>query len=228
MVHILAVDLDVSKAQFLVTPTKPDTAPYLCAQTTSQFVKEFGVQFAINGDGWTNPQVTKNVCAPDRPLVKVNGFAASGGTIYSNAKAETTFYVDLKNRVTINIRPGNLLHAISGDQMLVVNGKPAQNLDVSLLSPRTALGISSNARRLILIVVDGSQPEYSEGVNFVELANLLIQYGAYTAMNLNGGSSSTMVVMGADKLPHALNSPIDGKVQGQERYVANHLGLFVR
>jgi exopolysaccharide biosynthesis protein len=227
MIHVLAIDLDASKATFLVTPPSGSTAAPLCTRTTAQFMKDFKVQIAINGDGFTYPKGVPNKCGPGTDPVKPNGLAISGGTTYNTGGAETTFYVNRKNLATINIPPGNAMQAISGDRLLVARGKPVAGLDTTLLNPRSALGLSQNGRRLILMVVDGRQPGYSEGVYFTELASLMIYYGAYTAMNLDGGGSSAMVVQGADKLPLVLNSPIDSLVQGKQRAVANHLGLFI-
>jgi exopolysaccharide biosynthesis protein len=55
----------------------------------------------------------------------------------------------------------------------------------------------------------------------------MIDLGAYYAMNLDGGGSSTMVIEGANGEPVILNSPIDSRIPGRERPVANHLGIFI-
>ncbi len=60
--------------------------------------------------------------------------------------------------------------------------------------PRTAIGINRNGRYLYLMVVDGRQPFYSDGATFAELAELMKKQGAYFAMALDGGGSSTMVI----------------------------------
>jgi exopolysaccharide biosynthesis protein len=60
--------------------------------------------------------------------------------------------------------------------------------------PRTAAGVDADGR-LILMVVDGRQPE-SRGVSLEELATLMLEVGAVTAINLDGGGSSTLVVNG--------------------------------
>jgi exopolysaccharide biosynthesis protein len=78
------------------------------------------------------------------------------------------------------------------------------------------------------MVVDGRQNGYSEGVTFPELGELLISYGVYTGVNLDGGGSSTLVIKGADGKPRVLNSPIDLNVPGKERAVGNHLGLYIK
>lgn len=77
-------------------------------------------------------------------------------------------------------------------------------------------------------VVDGRQPNYREGATFAELAEILIAHGAYFAMNLDGGGSSTLAIQGEDGEPVVLNFPIDSYIPGRERPVANHLGVFIR
>jgi exopolysaccharide biosynthesis protein len=78
------------------------------------------------------------------------------------------------------------------------------------------------------MVVDGRQPGYSEGVDFPELVNLIVSFGAYNATNMDGGGSSAMVIKGLDGKARVLNSPCDNNVPGKERAVANHLGIFFR
>ncbi len=112
--------------------------------------------------------------------------------------------------------------------MLVEQGKVVDGLDTSQFNPRTAIGMNKNGRYMILVVVDGRQPFYSEGVTFTKLAELLISQGANIAMALDGGGSSTMVVEGKNGEPVILNSPIDNYIPGRERPVANHLGIFIK
>ena len=47
-----------------------------------------------------------------------------------------------------------------------------------------------------MLVIDGRRPGHSIGVDMVELTNILINYGAYNAANLDGGGSSSLVVEG--------------------------------
>ena len=60
--------------------------------------------------------------------------------------------------------------------------------------PRTAAGISRNGRRLILAVVDGRQKPFSDGMTLRELATLMLALGAHTALNLDGGGSTTFLI----------------------------------
>lgn len=54
--------------------------------------------------------------------------------------------------------------------------------------PRTALGY--NDRKLFLMVVDGRQGDYSEGMTYRDVANAMIELGATAAINLDGGGSA--------------------------------------
>ena len=112
--------------------------------------------------------------------------------------------------------------------MLVMGGQVLPDLNDVDLHPRSAAGYSRNGRYLYLLVVDGRQPHYSEGMTLAELAQFMLSMGAQYAMNLDGGGSSTLVVQDADGKPRVLNSPIDNYIPGRERPVANHLGIAVR
>lgn len=89
--------------------------------------------------------------------------------------------------------------------------------------PRTAAGLAHDGRELILIVVDGRQKPYSDGMTLRELAELFRSLGATQALNLDGGGSSTFVL--ADSTApdgvRVLNRPSD---KG-ERPVGNALAV---
>lgn len=83
-------------------------------------------------------------------------------------------------------------------------------------APRTALGITEDGK-LLLVTVNGRQPNISVGMSLTELANLLMELGAVQAMNLDGGGSTTMVIRNL-----VLNLPSDGK----ERPVSNAIVIL--
>lgn len=93
--------------------------------------------------------------------------------------------------------PG-VLSAIGGVPLLVSNGQVvATNCTTSfcLRNPRTGVGVTTDGK-LLLVVVDGRQAKYSVGYSLVGFARLFQQLGAVTAMNMDGGGSSTMVING--------------------------------
>ena len=69
--------------------------------------------------------------------------------------------------------------------------------------PRTAIAKLTSGK-LLLLTVDGRQPGISVGMSLDMLANLLLEFGANEAINLDGGGSTTMVVR--DKV---VNRPSD-------------------
>ncbi len=233
--HVLTIDTKTKGIDFLVTPPDSEGEKPLKARTTSQFLEEFNLQIAINGDKflpwWSHSPVDyyPHVGDPIAP----SGFTASNGHVYWLGKfedigIEPTLYISRKNVLSFNSQPGRVYNAISGDRMIVVKGEAVPDLNDKALEPRTAVGMNRNGRYLYIIVVDGRQPFYSEGVTFADLAKLLIKQGAYMGMSLDGGGSSTMVIEGDDGKPLILNSPIDNYIPGRERPVGTHLGIYVR
>ncbi len=232
--HVIIIDKRESGATFLVTPADSEGDLPVKARTTSQFLDEFNAQIAINGDGFTPWWSRSPVDYYPRPgdPVKPLGLTASEGNIYVTGRTdiigvEPTLYISRRNDLSFNRRPGRVWTAISGDRMLVSKGEIESGLDDALREPRTAIGINGNGRYVYLVVVDGRQPFYSEGATFQELAELLLEQGAFFAMSLDGGGSSTLVIEGEDGEPVILNSPIDNYLPGRERPVANHFGVFV-
>ena len=69
--------------------------------------------------------------------------------------------------------------------------------------PRTAIASLADGR-VLLLVVDGRQPQLSVGMSLDELARFVLDLGAVDAINLDGGGSTTMVV--TDKI---VNHPSD-------------------
>lgn len=59
-------------------------------------------------------------------------------------------------------------------------------------NPRTMAGVDGDGN-LLLVTADGRQPGYSIGLNFTEQAKVMRALGARSAMNLDGGGSTTMV-----------------------------------
>jgi hypothetical protein len=234
IIHVLTVDTRAKGLYLFVTPPDNAEGAPLDARTTSQFLQEYDLQVAINGDGftpwWSHTPLDYYPHAGDP--VTPNGYSASGGIIYARGleddSPEPTLFISRRNALTFNKIPGRVYHAISGDRMLVQGGQPVADLDNLIPHPRTAIGTNSNGRWLYLVVVDGRQPFYSGGMTFAELADLLADLGAANAMSLDGGGSSTLVIEGPDGLPQILNSPIDQYIPGRERPVANHFGIYLK
>jgi hypothetical protein len=95
--------------------------------------------------------------------------------------------------------PG-ILDTSGGNPTLVRNGQVLSgNVDGTTpfhrRNPRTAVGATADGR-LLIVTVDGRQPGHSVGMSLRELAELFVRLGARSAINLDGGGSTTMVIDG--------------------------------
>lgn len=183
----------------------------------SNAAKNYGAQYAVNGDGWY-------AIEGNRPL----SLAASDGDLYNAEQYDFRPFVNISesNSIAISHFPANVTpyNLVSGTRYLVKVGFNAfaSSVDpehVAERHPRTAIGHTVDGK-LILCVVDGRSAE-SAGVTLKELADIMIEAGAYWAIELDGGGSSAMWV--EDKI---VNVPSGPPVAGEERPVVNHLLIF--
>jgi|GEM_PF-1066252 len=98
---------------------------------------------------------------------------------------------------------GDIKHALGAGPNLVTGGSVDITAEeeqfqadiVSGRSPRSALGLTYD-NQLLLVTVDGRQPERSIGMELEEMAELMISLGAESAMNLDGGATARLLVRG--------------------------------
>jgi len=139
-------------------------------------------------------------------------------------------YFSRENRVTFEKPSGSTYNAINGMNWVLRDGKyrvvPMYTKEER--HPRTAAGIDRSGKKLIILVIDGRQPNYSEGAHFSELRDIMLEFGIWTGINLDGGGSTTLAAQGPDGRPEVLNCPIDNRVPGRERPVGNHLGIIAQ
>jgi Phosphodiester glycosidase len=93
----------------------------------------------------------------------------------------------------------NVWDAIGGSPVLIADGRRVVGTCTtsfcSSRNPRTGAGVTANGK-ILMVVVDGRQPKWSVGVSLPKFAAILRNLGAISALNLDGGGSSTMVVRG--------------------------------
>ncbi len=127
--------------------------------------------------------------------------------------------------------PADARQIVGGNPMLVQNGKVVAPPGVA--APRTAVGLDKEGRRLTILIVDGRRPDYSAGFTLPQLAAEMTRLDCWTALNLDGGGSTTLVMRdhGTGKY-HVINRPSDGHELpislSLERAVCNVVGITVR
>lgn len=112
--------------------------------------------------------------------------------------------------------------ALSGADQLVADGAVNPAVSDDGLHSRTAIGVSRDGQKVIALTVDGMTTA-SVGMRRSELATLMQSLGAWEAINLDGGGSSTMAArIAGTSTPVVVNTPQDGA----EREVSNSLLFF--
>lgn len=121
--------------------------------------------------------------------------------------------VTLRFSLKVDGNKVNMAQCIGGDTyaLIVNNGQVAQSDFWNELHPRTAFGCSEDKSTLYFLVVDGRG--MSAGCTTKVLGEIIHYYGAYTAVNWDGGGSSCMYV--------SPFGPLNNGSDGSERAVGN-------
>ena len=122
--------------------------------------------------------------------------------------------------INANVNLDAINTAISGSYRILYGGQVTPSASRSTArNPRTLLGLNHAADTLILMTIDGRGA--SIGVGLPEAAQLMREFGAYHAINLDGGGSTTM----AARLPAQNLSIINTPSDGGQRAVINAIGV---
>jgi hypothetical protein len=231
IVHVVTVTIGTPGLRFLVTPGDPAKQDPFVGSTTSGFLRAHHAQVAVNGDffepWWSRGPFDYYPHQGDP--VRVMGPAASGGVVYGRGRGgarQGTLRISYDDRPSFSLPLSQAREAVSGEVLVVEGEIKALGRHAGGPEPRTAVGLDRGESRLYLVVVDGRQPHYSEGLTTVELAETLVKLGAFQAINLDGGGSSALVMEDGSGGATTLSSPIHTRIPGRERPVANHLGIF--
>lgn len=156
--------------------------------------------------------------------VPENGYLiVMSGDYYTNAASVFKVGDPVTLQVSSTIDFDQIDTAFGGGGLLLLDGQeaPATDIVAAGRQPRTAFGVSQDGTKAIMMVVDGRGD--SIGATHSEMAALMKEYGAYEALHLDGGGSSTMAVQTVDDAaPQLQNTPSDGA----QRKVIASVGVF--
>lgn len=177
--------------------------------TTSNIARRADAVAAINGGGFYDPNGTGTGRLP-YGFILHEGKYLLGGQVGDEERVD--FIGMTKNGSLIagqyNKRELRELGAVEGltfGPPIIVNGeKMIKSGDGGWgISPRSAIGQKRDGT-ILFLVIDGRQPGYSIGATLADMQNILYEQGAYTAANLDGGSSTTLYYNGK-----VVNKPAD-------------------
>lgn len=213
------IDLaSINKVTSMVFPIYFDRQ---AATSTADLDKRFDnlVKFVVQNNTITYiSQKGETVNVPE------NGYLiVMSGDYYTNAASVFKVGDPVTLQVSSTIDFDQIDTAFGGGGLLLLNGQeaPATDIVAAGRQPRTAFGVSQDGTKAIMMVVDGRGD--SIGATHSEMAALMKEYGAYEALHLDGGGSSTMVVKTIDDAaPQLQNTPSDGA----QRKVIASVGVF--
>jgi exopolysaccharide biosynthesis protein len=182
-------------------------------ETTSDIAKDHNAIAAINGGGFTdksdNGKLWAGTGAYPTGFVFSNGkIAYQDKDIKSDVKLDTVA-LDTQGKLIIgkhsinDLKTLKVSEAITFGPVLLVDGNPAFSGDGGQgITARTAIGQRKDGA-ILLLVLDGRRLNMP-GATLHDLQKIMKDYNAYNAVNLDGGSSTTMYYKGK-----VINSPCD-------------------
>ena len=176
-------------------------------QTVSEIARQNGAIAAVNAGGFMDANGTGNGREPFGVVIN-NGCFVYGGNF--TAPVPLIGFTKQGTLVTgkytsKQISAMQIIEGISFYPTLIMNGKKQFTSGDGGwgIAPRTAIGQKADGS-ILLLVIDGRQPQHSIGATIVDVQNILYDNGAVTAANLDGGSSTTMYFQGK-----VVNRPCD-------------------
>ena len=208
----LAVIYDPSRIKTVYTKKLGTSGQYL-----KQMAKDNDALIAINGGGFEDPNFNSNGSDPlgitfsGGKLITSKTWNGSGGLIeFTEDNKLVLGKMTVKQAQEMKVRDG-----VTFGPFLIINGKKSTILGNGGwgTAPRTAIGQRKDGIVLFL-VIDG-RTVTKPGANMNDLIEIMENYGAYNAANLDGGTSSAMVVNG-----EIINDPVDSTGAHRTRFIS--------
>ena len=190
----LLIVYDPSRVHFYSIPSFSTSGS---GKKITTIINETGAVAAINGGGFYDPDGHGQGGMPIGPTFQ-------NGELISNFDPDH-YYTIIGLTGEHKLLVGNIsasealkngiVEGITFGPALVQNGEPVEFAEIrGGLNPRSAIGQRADGA-ILLMTVNGRQPG-SLGATYKQMAELMKKYGAVTAGNLDGGSSSRLFYRG--------------------------------
>ena len=223
-------------------PSKVRVATTKYLGTKGQYVTEMAKDndaiLAINGGGFVDPGYNGTggkPCSVTFSFGKVitnnnySYYTSSGGLIALTNENKLIF---IKNPTANKAMAQGVRDGVYWAPFLIVNGKKSfiKGNGGWGYAARTAIGQRSDG--IILLLVVDSNASRTKGADMVDLTEIMSNYGAVNAANLDGGTSSVMVLPKAEALKYGknceddycyINDPINGSLKHRTRAIATSI-----
>ncbi len=170
-------------------------------QKVVDMAEEEGALLGMNAGGFYDPEGHGRGGLPLGPVIRE-------GVLVSNHPSDyrTIIGFDQEHRLIVgDMSPDAAISAgvwqgIAFGPALVINGERVPTGSSGGVNPRSAIGQRGDGA-VLMLVIDGRQPA-SLGATISDLEDVMLEYGAVNAANLDGGSSSVLYYNG-----ELINSP---------------------
>lgn len=214
---VYVADIQVSSVEYLKTALAQNTYGTNITAKTSETATANNAILAINGDYYG---------------ANSTGYVIKNGILYRDAVRDNASYGDLaiyadgsfeivyEDEVTAHeLIDKGVVNLLAFGPSLVEDGEIVVDTSTEVgramaSNPRTAIGIIDE-NHYIIVVADGRTTE-SEGLSLYQMAEIMKEYGATTAYNLDGGGSSTLYFNG-----QVINNPTTNGNTISERAVSD-------
>lgn len=209
--YLVAV-YDPSRIKTVVTKKLGTSGQYL-----TKMAEDNDALIAINGGGFDDPNFSSTGGSPlgiticDGKSVTSKSYAGSGGLIGFDKDDRLI----LGKMTLAQAQKAGIRDCVTFGPFLIVDGEPAKVLGNGGWgsAPRTVIGQRKDGIVLFL-VIDG-RTATRPGADMDDLIEVMQRYGAYNAANLDGGTSSVLVVNNT-----IVNDPIDSTGAHKTRPIA--------
>ncbi|MBF8969969.1 phosphodiester glycosidase family protein [Streptococcus sp. NLN76] len=214
---VYVADIHVSSADYLKTALAQNTYGTNITAKTSETASSNNAILAVNGDYYG---------------ANASGYVIRNGIIYRDTVRDNADFGDLaiyadgsfkiikETEVTAQeLVDDGVVNLLAFGPALIENGQIAVDTSTEVgramaSNPRSAIGIIDE-NHYIIVVADG-RTEESQGLSLYQMAEVLKEYDAQTAYNLDGGGSSTLYFNG-----QVINNPTTNGNTISEREVSD-------
>lgn len=163
--------------------------------TVASMIQKYDAVAGTNAGGFDDPNGTGTGGIPDG-IVIYEGELKWGdlNSSYSLAGIDKNGILHVGSMTAAHALDIGVQYAASYGPALVINGQPAASRLGGGLNPRTAIGQRADGA-ILLLVINGRSID-SLGATLDDLASIMLDHGAVNASNLDGGSSSLMIMEG--------------------------------
>ena len=215
--HLVAI-YDPSKISVCTTKYLGTKGQYLV-----DMANENDAVVAINGGGFIDPNynslggVPQGIVIKNGKIISNRSYTKSGGIIgFTEDNKLVLGKMTAKEALNKGVRD-----AVTFGPFLIVNGKPSfiKGNGGWGTAPRSAIGQRKDG--IVLFLVIEGRMIGRPGADMVDLTEIMQNYGAYNAANLDGGTSCGLVVEG-----ELINDPVNGNGKHKTRMIAT--GFIVK